>query len=700
MSRRLPLFALACTVVLLATAWCYRPGLSGGFLFDDYANLPTLGAKGPIDNAPALWRYVTSGRNDPIGRPLSMLSFLLDAQDWPADPEPFLRTNLLLHLLNGALLALLLRRLGLLSGHAPQRAALGAIIGAGLWLLHPLFVSTTLYIVQREAILPATTTLLGLLAWLRGREHLFGGRRLAGAVWIVLGLGGGTLLGVLCKPNGALLPLYALLIEYLLLRRTISQATVAPESVQPQDEAQVPSAPTKIPEAVAGSSPGMAPSDVSHVYRWTMAVVAWLPATAIAGYLLYAGWRGFTHGIGDYRPWTLGQRLLTEPRVLLDYLGLLWLPRPYTSGLFNDQIQASTGLLSPPTTLAAILAIGALIAIAWWLRRRHPVLSLAIAFYFAGQLIESTTIPLELYFEHRNYTPALLMFWPLALWLSDAATMKLGRRALAVVLLAGLGLMTHVGASLWGNQTDQALLWAQLNPDSPRAQAFAAQAEMQHGRPDLAIARLSPLLRSRPDELQLSLNLLAARCAIGGLDEADLRSAVTALRTTRYPGSLLMSWFERAIDMAKSSSCPGIDYAVIQRLLDAALANPALGGQFGPHQDLLHIEGELALAMHDGPRALGCFNEALALNPRTEVALKQAALFGIAGLPRLGLAHLDYYEHIPRHAAPPGPGMPTLHAWVLKRQHYWDRELARMRANLQQDADRQAAAAPTTPRHN
>src|SRR5579859_1790245 len=99
--------------VLLCIAWfAYRPGLSGVFLFDDFANLPTLGAYGPVDNAAAFWRYLTSGNADPVGRPLALLSFLLDANNWPADAYAFKRDNVLLHLLNGALLALLLRRFG------------------------------------------------------------------------------------------------------------------------------------------------------------------------------------------------------------------------------------------------------------------------------------------------------------------------------------------------------------------------------------------------------------------------------------------------------------------------------------------------------------------------------------------------------------------------------------------------------------
>ena len=113
MVNRRALLVLLATAALLALAlWAYRPGLSGDFLFDDFGTLPALGAGGSIDNADALGRYLTSGGGDPTGRPLALASFLVDANDWPADPYPFKHTNMLLHLLNGMLLCWLLLRLG------------------------------------------------------------------------------------------------------------------------------------------------------------------------------------------------------------------------------------------------------------------------------------------------------------------------------------------------------------------------------------------------------------------------------------------------------------------------------------------------------------------------------------------------------------------------------------------------------------
>src|SRR6185437_6148071 len=385
----LPTLLIALLLVCV-TWWAYAPGLHGAFLFDDFGNLPALGASGPIDNWAAFWRYISSGIADPTGRPLTLLTFLLDARNWPADPYPFKRTNLLLHLLNGALLYALLSRLGQLLEVELWRRRLAALFGAALWLLHPLLVSTTLYIVQREAMLPATCVLAGLLIWLHGRDQLAAGNLRRGLPWSVLGLGGFTLLGVLAKANGALLPLYALLIEFIVL---------VPRRPQPEGKAR-------------------------RAHCACLLIFAVIPALAIAAYLAWVGVTGIISGGPALRPWTYAQRLLTEPRVLVDYLQLLWLPRPFSSGLFNDQYVASTSLLHPADTLPAIIGVLALLGSAWWIRRRHSVLALAVLFYFAGQLLESTSIPLELYFEHRNYVPALLMFWPLGLWLADTRSLK------------------------------------------------------------------------------------------------------------------------------------------------------------------------------------------------------------------------------------------------------------------------------------
>lgn len=645
----------------LTLAWfAYVPGLHGSFLFDDFANLPALGTTGQINNWPAFWRFITSGTADPTGRPLTLLTFLLDAHDWPADPYPFKRTNLILHLLNGILLYVLLARVGRLLGHDERHSRTAASLAAALWLLHPLLVSTTLYIVQREAMLPATCTLVGLLLWLHGRQLLTQGKTAAGMAWSMLGLGGFTVLGVLAKANGVLLPIFALLIEAVVL---------APRH----------------PVQHGGAR---------QAHRLALLTCGAIPTAAILGYLLWVGFHGVLAGgpIG-FRPWSIGQRMLTEPRVLLDYLQLLWIPRPFSSGLFNDQYVASTSWLQPVTTLPAMLAVLGLIGFAWWQRRQHPALALAVLFYFTGQLLESTSIPLELYFEHRNYLPALLMFWPLGLWLADVRKLHLLKYALMLVLPLGLAWMTHARAELWGNVHSQALLWARINPDSARAQTNAAQIEMQAGQPDAAIQRLEKLLARQPDQVQLAFNLVGARCMTGGIRAADLAAAQTAMQGTPNTGTLFANWFDRTLPVALSGDCPGLTAQRLQELIDTGLKNPKLSAA-GPQQDLTYLRGRIALAQGNPDTALSDFTHSLDLQVRPGMALQAAATLGAAGYPAHGLRLLDHYETVSGNSMKPGFGMPWLHAWVLERQNYWPHELDHLRDQLALDAKARAVNTP------
>lgn len=661
-----------CLALLLACAYAlYAPGLHGDFLFDDYANLPSLGAAGPIDNWPALLRFITSGTADPTGRPVALLSFLIDARDWPASPYLLKRTNLLLHLFNGALLSVLLRSLGrrwlsAADDHSripSVRTDLAALLGAAFWLLHPLFVSTTLYIVQREAILPATFALIGLIAWLKASDLIAGHRLVAGTMLAIFCTGGCILLGTLSKANGALLPLYIALLHGLDKSRTV---------------------PGQKSQALC-----------MRMLLWTL---AYLPGMALVSYLLWSGLGFYRHGIGDIRAWSIGERLLTEPRIVVDYLRLLWLPHPYTSGLFNDQYVVSTGWLSPPSTLPSLLLIAALAGTAWVVRRRYPAIAFALLFFFAAHLVESTTVPLELYYEHRNYVPALILFWPLALWICGVAqdrdqTRKavsykklLPRFALALALLTTLGWMTHANARVWGDPNEQSLLWASLNPASPRAQASAAQTEMRLGRPDLAVTRLTPMLSSHPSQPQITLNLLSATCLEGQITPQALAAAETSMATMRDPGGLLIGWFSRMSMAAREHRCRGLDYATLESLIDSGMGNTRISK--GRIQDLWHIRGELAIDQHRPNDALIAFNRALGSEWNIGTALAQAASLGEAGYPQLGLAHLEYYHRNATAKPAPGVGMPALHDWVLRHQQYWEGEEVHLRKLLDQDAHR------------
>jgi tetratricopeptide (TPR) repeat protein len=638
-NHRIGLTLLVAMAACLLLA-CYLPGLHGVFLFDDAVNLPNLGAYGPVDNRSTFLRYITSGRADPTGRPLSLFSFLIDARDWPADPFVFKRTNLILHGFNAALLSLVLAWMGRLQGLPRARADVSAVLAAMVWALHPFFVSTVLYVVQREAMLPATLTLIGLLCWLRARDRDHAGP-IASWTWLILGVGGCTVLATLSKANGLLLPLLVLTCE----------ATLPPSAPEFRAKLRV----TMLPPAIA-----------------ITAYVAWTAISAIG------------QGPIAIRGWSVWQRLITEPSVLLDYLAQLWLFKPTDSSLFHDGAQAAASLWSPWCTLPAIIACGALIAAGWKLRRGHPYLALAILFFFAGHLLESSSLALELYFDHRNYLPAMPMFWALAVTVTGHHYRLLSRLTAAMVVLA-ISMMTFSNTTLWGQPLAQATEWAKRHPESARAQAYAVQMDMAAGRMALARRRIDAASARFAGEPQIAVNLIDVHCATGGLAAGDIDYAKQTFRVAqREPGPLLLNWFTRVVASRDLTGCKGLSDEALEDILSATEENPRIAALPGRRQDIDHIRGLMALGRGNSETALIWFNRALAEYPNPAAALEQAASLGSAGDPALGLAHLEYFSRLPapaRHRI--SDGMPWIHDYVLERQRYWDGEIAHLSKALE-----------------
>jgi tetratricopeptide (TPR) repeat protein len=313
-------------------------------------------------------------------------------------------------------------------------------------------------------------------------------------------------------------------------------------------------------------------------------------------------------------------------------------------------------------------------------------------FYFAAQLMESGWIPLELYFEHRNYLPAMLLFWPIGLALERPGTLRFLRTTAGAAILFFLATLTSQRATLWGNAFHQAQIWAAFNPDSARAQTSAALYDLQNDRPRLAAARLRLAMPRHPDDVQIPVNLITAECKLGAVRPQTIAAARTALANDRVGGEVAFNWFGEALVSVGKHACGGLDYPTLQGMLDAARHNRYWQSHAGLRADLLHLEGTLALAQHQPVQALRDFDAALQQNPYVGAGLSQAATLASAGFPELGLKHLDYLDTLPKKQTK-GLGMPRVHQWVLTRQDYWPRETAHLRKAL----DAGAAAKRSSP---
>lgn len=521
------LFRTVAILGLLSLPVClvYWSGLTGPFLFDDHWNLSPLGAEGGIETVRDWLRFVLGGESGPLGRPVSLASFTLNAQGWPADPWPFKLTNLLVHLGNTILLHVLTRRLFQLCriSHATPLATIAAL----LWALHPLHVSTVLYVVQRMAQLSLFFTLIGLILYIQGRL-LAATRPRIGYLLMLTGIVGGTLLATLSKENGALLPLYALVLEATVIRFCGIRA------------------PFK--------------------WRFGQTFMLRLPLLALAGYFIYSAPTWLNRYLN--RDFSLLQRLGAEGPILWDYLKLFALPRLSGGGLFHDVTVSDFPALA---VVAAWLGIALVLMLAWRLRLRAPMVAAGLLWFFSGHAMESTFLPLELYFEHRNYLPYVGLVWALMAVLS-----KLPVRLLfavtgpLLVLWAG---MTHLQARVWGDKQVAAQIWLKEQPGSLRATQFAAGIMQATGSFDASRKLIHSYTERHPDNPMALLQRIELDCIAGAPVAAPAQHAIALLGHKPFSHAMPQT-FNQLLALVGSGKCNGLGYQDLHRMLDATLSNP------------------------------------------------------------------------------------------------------------------------------
>lgn len=540
--------AVTLTVICCFTFLASEAALTGPFLFDDFPNLSNLSLLGGHPTMRSLGQLAAQYGVQP-GRPLSMLSFAINDAAWPSDPWAFKYTNLMIHLLVGVIVFGLARTLA--AARMPQKKAdTAALLVAAAWLLHPMQLATSMLVVQRMTQLEALFAFAGL--W--GYVALIRRRRVVASLAT---LGTGTVLATLCKETGTLVPLLAFIANSTILRPVL--------------DAQ--------------------PTRARRLTRWGVAIPLFLLAGAIA-------WQWPDASRFEFRGFTLGQRLLTECRVLCDYVFRIFIPSLGGDGIYHDDFVVSRSLLQPASTLPSLLFVVGAISVGWIVRRKRPLLSFSLLWFFAGHLLESTVFPLELYFEHRNYLPMMGLLFGVAVWAVSGGTFHrvAMRGAIAWVVIAAW--MTSVQAPVWGNAGRLATVWALENPDSPRAIQQQALYLIDSGEPQAAASSmLSAYARGiRGSDFPLQALLVACRTR-------DLRIAAEAsplversLRTAEYNNGVLESM--RKLRLAvQADACPNI---VISddwlELTEEVLANPHYAN--GTTLAYVHIERSY-LRMHE-----------------------------------------------------------------------------------------------------
>ncbi|MGB5421487.1 MAG: tetratricopeptide repeat protein, partial [Desulfobacterales bacterium] len=342
--------------------------------------------------------------------------------------------NILIHLLTAGFLYLTIERLTQspnMTGRKTQDAAFIALLASALWAVNPIQTQAVTYIVQRMATLAALFTIVGMYCYLRAR--LTPDRKIS--VGFLLSCAACFLLGMASKENAIMLPLCIALMEAVFFQ----------DLGNPKIRKRI------LLIGVVGSS-----------LLLGIGIVVFLsgnPLAVLGGY--------------EERAFTIIQRLLTQPRVLIFYISQIFYPIPGRLSIEHDLV-ASTSLLCPWTTLPSILLVTGLLVGALLVVRKRPWLSFALLFFFLNHLMESSVIPLELVFEHRNYLPSMFLFVPVAAgfkWLLDLYRL---RQPTISRLLAAFGVCLLV-ATWWGtvirniDWKSEASLWEDARVKAPSA---------------------------------------------------------------------------------------------------------------------------------------------------------------------------------------------------------------------------------------
>ncbi len=540
----------------------YSQVLHAPFFYDDlqnirdnpYVRLTTLSFQAIRDAA---------FRNIAPTRPVSNLSFGLNYYVHGYHIFGYHIVNIVIHMLAGLFLFLFMRDTVALVKHKSMSPLVTertdpdivAFAAAFIWLIHPLQIQSVTYIVQRMNSMAGMFFFLSMLCYARAR--LAAGTRRQWALFALCGVSGLLALG--SKEMTATLPFFILLYEWYFIqdldfnwfkRRSLVVAGV--------------------------------------VLALAVLVVVFIGKNPIEG--LAAAYK--------YRDFTMAQRVMSEFRIVLMYLTLVFLPLPGRLTLDYD-FPLSYSLLNPPTTLVSLVVIVALVGLGIAAARRDRLLSYGILWYFGNLVIESSVIGLELVYEHRTYIP--MVFVVLLTVLAAHRYLKpwQARVAAFIAVAAVLSLWTWQRNLVW---KDEMTLWddcVRKAPNKVRTVNNYGLALLEAGQVDKAIVMLGRAVEMKPEPGTLN-NLGNALVTQGRFREA-IPYYTRALETAP-------DFVNARLGLGNAYDLMGSPEMAVREFQVALALNP--------RSDAVHTYlGRAFIKLKDYDQAVRHFREALRWNP-------------------------------------------------------------------------------------
>lgn len=355
---------LTLTVFAVIGWHLYTPAINAPFIFDDIDNIVANPHIRLTTLSPSQISQIKNGPS--ASRPVAMLTIALNYYFHQYDPAGFRAVNVLIHIITALLVFCIATQTLNLCRVGPVFPM--AFTAALIWLVHPLHTQSVTYIIQRMNSLAALFYLLALVCYIKARQIQAKGPGPAiQKTLLFFAVFTTGLLGLASKPTAATLPIMLIFYEWFFFQ-------------------------------------GL---DTARLRRNLPRI--FLPAFLFLIFgLLYLGTDPIDAIFNTYvnQPFTMEQRLLTEPPVLVYYLSLLLFPLPERL-MLDYHFPVAQALFHPPQAALGLVTILVLVAAACLTARKNPLLSFTIIWFFVNLAIESSVVGLAIIFEHRTYLPSV-----------------------------------------------------------------------------------------------------------------------------------------------------------------------------------------------------------------------------------------------------------------------------------------------------
>ena len=375
---------LPAAILIFLAISIYSNTLDVPFLFDDNSNIL----------APSHIRMTEFSVENILGaarhghlatRPISNISFALNYSLGGKHVAGYHIVNILIHAFCGVMLYYFISLTGAIYPSPMIESSMVPFFAAAIWLVHPVQTQTVTYIVQRMNSLAALFFIITLYLYAKGRVLMIeslGQRRMTEttkqkgvrtySLSVTIYFCGAFFSGIMAlgsKEISATLPFFIFLYEWFFFQ-DLRSAWLRRHSV-----------------------------------RLIFALLILLLIT-----YAYLGGDPLTKIVSMYgrRDFTMIQRVLTEFRVVIFYISLLFFPHPTRLNLEHD-FSLSHSLTDPMTTAVSLMLILACCIFAVMIAKRERVVTFSILWFFGNLVIESSVIGLEIIFEHRLYLPSMLI---------------------------------------------------------------------------------------------------------------------------------------------------------------------------------------------------------------------------------------------------------------------------------------------------